>query len=223
MLAIESAFELVACGERHALNRSAADLLSGALKAVDREDHSAVTVQQHPLGFLCVKWNIDASRSLRIHVWGQDMRYRQEPNWPIHDHIFSFKSVILLGKVQNKIYTLSEQGKGRMCKIFEVDYTREQSTLIATGDPAMLTMTSATVYEEGQTYEMQSGILHRTALRSSFAVTVLATTLVRSQFGARPRVIGATGGFGLAYNRRIAQKQEVLEQLESARKSLLIF
>lgn len=219
---IGSVFELVTCGQNQALSLSAADLLSEAMGSVDREDSSAVTVQQHPLGFLCAKWRIDLDRSLRIHVWDRDMRYRQEPNWPIHDHVFSFRSVILLGKVQNKVYTISEPGKGRICKVFEVDYTREESTLVAAGDRAMLTMTSATVYDEGQTYEMESGILHRTALRSSFAVTVLATTVAQSPIAVRPRVIGATGGLGLAYNRRIVRKRDVLEQLERARKSLLM-
>lgn len=210
---------MLVAGQNRSLYRQVASLLTDAIIAVGRRDASAVDVQQHPLGFLCVKWRIDTDKSLRLHVWDRDMKFRQEPNWPIHDHVFSFKSAVLFGKVQNKLYALSGQGAGRSCEIYEVDYAQEQSRLVRVGRPARLTVKSSIVYEQGEAYEMKSGILHRTALRSPFAVTVLATNAVQSQ-EQRPRVIGDRGWLALTYSRGIAQTEEVLAWLERARELL---
>jgi len=221
MLVAKNVFGLVTRGEHTSLNEKVAGLLSEASNAVDRQGVSTVVVQQHPLGFLCVKWIFDASKSLRIHVWDESMHYRQEPNWPIHDHVFSFRSAVLLGRVQNKFYELSEQDVGQKCEIFEVDYAMEQSCLVRADHPAFLRMNSAEVYEAGQSYEVKSGALHRTALRSSFAVTALATHHDQDQWIRRPRVIGTADSPSLVYNRSVARSEKVHAQLEDARKALL--
>jgi hypothetical protein len=216
----EDLFHLVDNGTHTSLDQEIANLLSVAASAVDRHDQIGFSLQQHPLGFLCAKWNVTADESLRIHMWDRDMKYVQRPNWPIHDHVFSFRSAVLRGKVQNKFYQLAECGGGRECEIFEVDYSKEKSILIQTGKRAFIRPVSATTHSAGQEYVVDAGALHRTILRSNFAITVLAARTSHSLI-QKPRVIGTTDGEDLTYNRRIARPEDVRKQLGRARSSLI--
>lgn len=214
-------YGLVLREDKSDLSHQVANLIHEAWKTVGQQINNDVAVQQHPLGFLCAKWKLDAERTLRIHVWDSGLNYCQEPNWPIHDHTFSFKSIVLSGKVQNKLYVLSDKENGRKFELFEVEYADERSSLVHVNGSISITPSSTALYQNGDAYNVDAGALHRTALRSGFAVTVLATNRVQSASDCRPRVIGSASGASMIYDRRVMQTADVLAQLERARQQLM--
>lgn len=183
------------CGGRPAeVNCSVANLIELVLK--DWESNcSTVRVQIHPLGFLAVRWELGGGKELRLHIWSKDVKISQLPNWPIHDHVFSFRSVVLVGRVQNKLYELVDFAVGRsVVNIFEVHYVDNTSTMVWSGAKAKIKPTRTNIQISGSYYDLPEKILHRSVLRSDFAVTVLATQK-NPDNSLNARVIGAGNVF----------------------------
>ena len=73
----------------------------------------------HPNGFL----QIDLDSRRRMHIWGHPDIPRQIAYHPIHDHVFGFKSTVLVGRIVNVVYRPREVEGGRyslyQCRPFE--------------------------------------------------------------------------------------------------------
>src|SRR4051812_11171605 len=54
----------------------------------------------HPNGFI----QVDINEAERLHCWHPKLPYRQKTYHPIHNHIFTFDSVILTGRLINVRY-----------------------------------------------------------------------------------------------------------------------
>lgn len=158
------------------LTRSVITILNELQQFPENEQSINASVQAHPLGFLCVKWDIDSKRSLRIHVWDKILKSTQIPNWPIHDHIFSFRSVVLEGVVQNKSYQILDVKNKRTWNIFKVAYENNISKLIWANFSKSIKITGNNLQVAGTHYDIKSRTMHRSILRKDFAITVLATT-----------------------------------------------
>lgn len=158
-------------------------------------------VQAHPLGFFAIRWPLGDGRELRLHVWARKFEWVQEPNWPIHDHTFSFGSTILAGSILNKTYDIERPAVegDRSWGLYSVSYVGDTSIVTLEKSGVRLVARSAEVKNEGEHYLMHAGDLHRSRLLSEAAITVLATWSVNWECLAR--VIGDGRSLALSFQR----------------------
>lgn len=191
-------------------------LLQNKLSTQPAQDWIAPLLQYHPLGFFCIRWNFGNSESVRIHIWNREFDWTQEPNWPIHDHIFSFKSVVLHGLIQNKIYTTEFNPKThRNWTVYEVSYDDQESALRPISNQIGLKVASHFCQRALSTYELAASTFHRSKLRSKIAVTVLATKIAPNA-SQKPRVVGADHFASIKFNRRPNDNTRALELINDA-------
>ncbi len=191
-------------------------LLIKILDGTYHNDQVAPLLQHHPLGFFCIRWNLDLSRSVRIHIWNRSFNWTQEPNWPIHDHSFSFKSVVLCGQIQNKTYAIDRENTGlRNWTIYEVSYNDQCSTMSPKSNSIVLRTLTSSHQHASSSYELPAGVFHRSTLRSRYAITVLATT-TEASVNKTPRVIGTRSDTTLTFDRRSNNDDATEKILEDA-------
>lgn len=173
-------------------------------------------LQYHPLGFFCIRWDLDEEKSVRIHLWDRSFYWQQDPNWPIHDHIFSFRSVVLLGIVQNKTYSIATtNSKEPRWTIYEVSYGDQKSRLTPLQNAIDLHISTTNRQPAGSMYELSASVLHRSTLRSDHGITVLATKADLSRRD-KPRVIGARGCVKLEFDRQPVNHDNTLKIVQNA-------
>jgi hypothetical protein len=160
----------------------------------------------HPLGFAYARLAAQDGLAIRLHVWS-DVARAQEPIWDIHDHVFGFSSLVLLGSTRNECFEFRLDPKGDVGE-FGVEYDEQGSILTSLGNVGRIYETEATVVRAGGLYTMPPGKLHRTTPCNTLVATVLRT--VQTDVG-RVRVIGSTQHpFNVAY------KREALDQATSS-------
>lgn len=187
-------------------------LLVKILDETYHNDEVAPLLQHHPLGFFCIRWNLDLSRSVRIHIWSRDFNWTQEPNWPIHDHLFSFKSVVLCGHIQNKTYAIDSKNTGlRNWTIYEVSYNNQSSAMSPKINSIGVSTLTSSCQHANSSYELPAGVFHRSTLRSSYAITALATA-TESSANPTPRVIGTKSDTTLTFDRQ-SNKDDATEKI----------
>lgn len=196
---IEEVFQAVVAGDK-SLPKMVSKLLKNELNECNTDNALRRRAQMHPLGFLCLKWGMDAHHAVRIHIWNRGFEWIQSPNWPIHDHVFGFKSSVLFGLIQNKTYEIIQYGHRCDWDIYKVNYTDQRSNLVLQTRGMGLKVSSTDLQPAGSTYELPAGKLHRSTLRSDVAITVLATTTYSQDLG-QPRVIGGHGCQELTFSR----------------------
>lgn len=214
MVSPADVFDEISAGG-NALRSTVEDLLRQILIAKKDGHPLLILPQQHPLGFLCIRWNLDLNRSVRIHIWNRKFNWTQSPNWPIHDHIFSFKSAVLAGLIQNKTYEQLQMSNRRTWNLFEVEYSSQCSKLIPQSRAVALRIFSASLQPTGSAYELPAGVLHRSTLRSDVAITALATT-TEPALTLKPRVVGALTQTALEFDRSTSQARDTDRIIESA-------
>ena len=187
-------------------------LLVKILDETYHNDEVAPLLQHHPLGFFCIRWNLDLYRSVRIHIWSRDFNWAQEPNWPIHDHLFSFKSVVLYGRIQNKTYAIDSKNTGpRNWTIYEVSYNDQSSAMSPKSNSIGVRTLTSSCQHSSSSYELPAGVFHRSTLRSRHAITVLATATETSA-NQTPRVIGTKSNTTLTFDRQ-SNNDETTEKI----------
>src|SRR3989442_5678783 len=83
---------------------------------------------RHPYGFLILKCGPHSEGDLRVHVWLDSERVRQQPDWPPHTHPGPLLSFVLLGRVRNRLWRITDDPLGLHC-IYEVHYSGDSSIL----------------------------------------------------------------------------------------------
>lgn len=141
-----------------------------------RNIESTMVSQRHPLGFFACKWELGEGRSLRLHLWSKKFDWAQAPGWEIHDHIFSFTSLLLAGSLRNRVYDIYEApcADGNY-SAYEVLYKGSQSSMKWIREGVSLKVMADANESTGKFYSMDAGVLHSTDLIVEPALTVLAT------------------------------------------------
>ncbi len=187
-------------------------LCAASLSALSLSD---AVVQVHPLGFLALIWRIDQYRVVRLHYWKKSFDWHQSDGLDIHDHVFSFISVLLFGRVVNKEYDIVPGAIGAEC-IYRTEYFAGGSKLVRGSANVSLRLVAEQRYSAPDVYAMKSGILHRTELNSEEAVTLLAVRYISyNRDGAR--VVGPDMGRQIDFSREVAsfkKREELLMQLK---------
>ncbi len=188
--------------------RSASDIRADIIELMRAEAErqsphadSTMVAQRHPLGFFACRWILSEGRSLRLHLWSKEFKWTQEPGWEIHDHVFSFSSLLLLGSLRNRVYTIDEAPSASCAySMYEVLYGGSESSMKLIREGVELSVSADTTESTGSLYSMGAGVLHSSDLVSEHALTVLAT-LAGNSGPLVPRVISAHRQKFLAFDR----------------------
>ena len=167
-------------------------LLSVALQEC-RASAQNLRAVSHPTGFFVVRlpWKT-TERSVRLHVWSRGERVVGEPCWLVHDHVWSFRSLVLQGELVSREYSVVDTGYSDQ-SIYEVKYLSGTISRM-TRTPRRVAVDSALPvdYGAGEFYELPSRRFHAiSAPRDVFAATLVAT---RKESTGNPFVIGTTDG-----------------------------
>ena len=171
----------------------------------------AVPSAKHPQGFLTFKLGLstDKKEALRFHVWLPNKReVSDQKDFPIHDHVFGFTSLLLTGNMTNHVYevapSLSETGN----RLFRVDYTNvNEDTVVREPLPVSVTLASAIRHEASDYYSMEAGIYHTSVV----PVETLTMTLLSARAAvdkAAPRMVGPASVPTPPVNRRPRPDQQ---------------
>lgn len=133
------------------------------------------TGKYHPLGFysfhLC-KFN--ENENLRLHIW-KDKSSVQSNELLIHNHIFNFKSLVLIGEIKNHKYQLIKQKQASGC-LYVVNYLNESSTLRKINNGFELLDEKVEIIEKGQYYQSYFSEFHKsTSEGKEMCATLLLT------------------------------------------------
>ena len=145
-----------------------AKTLSRYISTLDPDD---LDIYRHGNGFMQADLPIGA----RLHIWNPDLEQAQKIATPIHDHRFSFRSVVLYGSQNHWIYDpITTEDSARWTHhVYEAQPTTWQSTtLVPTG--AVVAVGAATYYTipAGESYLFEQYLFHETPI-TEYAITVL--------------------------------------------------
>lgn len=186
-------------GARHTEVADAARELLSVLLA-DAE----LDARKHPLGFVHVSCARFATQ-LRLHLW-PPQRTVQDPELLIHDHTFGFRSRVLLGSVQNVVYSIRETQCAKK-ELYYVEYDGIQSTLSPTGVRVDLIEVARTRMMQFGLYEMEAGGFHESLVDAdTLSCTVLHTV---PSTASPPRVVGPYAALARRFKREEVRQDEV--------------
>jgi hypothetical protein len=139
----------------------------------------------HGNGFV----QLDLTPSRRLHVWGDPRVPRQSVPSTIHDHTFSFRSVVYRGQLAHRVIGLYSDAKGAYSMYYAVTNHGEDTRLVKTRERYDAIITREHLLKEGSTYSFRAGEFHET-VAPWLCVTVIdkdGPTL--SQGGPNPNVL----------------------------------
>lgn len=123
----------------------------------------------HPNGFI----QLDLSDDRRMHVWHPFLPYRQKTFSPVHNHIFSFRSTVYVGRMINVIYDLEPCDQG-LHEEWQVRIIAGEDTKLVKSSKGRISLRprETTVVMPGQSYNMAKYEFHET-LNSEPTLTVI--------------------------------------------------
>lgn len=167
---------------------------------------AAKDVAWHPTGFVVGKLSVTERGVLRLHVWPDDERIYGEPHWPVHDHVFSLQSLVLVGAVVSREHEVADDRAGSMRR-WAVDYgPGRASQLVPDGEPVVMQPAEPITTHAGETYAVDAGRFHASTVpEGQLAATLVATRGTERQ---RPFVLGPAQRHEPIAVRRIAVAPE---------------
>lgn len=153
---------------------------------------------KHPLGFYYIELANSKQHRTRLHIWPENLDEREliGPNFPIHDHSWSFKSLILAGEITNLTYRLKNDITGDYF-IYGTEYTSAGVELKCDiKNRFQLELESSKAYKKNDSYSMKSGRLHETKVEKGLCVTLLKANY---DLNREPIVIGRKSSEAMIY------------------------
>lgn len=143
----------------------------------------------HGNGFI----QVDLTKDNRLHVWGDKRIPRQNVYTPIHDHVFGFKSTIIVGRLFNIVYGYGKQTFGDYRVYVPEIREGEDTVLKATTERVTIFPIRADLVDwqtRDKTYEMDPFIFHETFVTEPTATIIQKTDLTMAQGNSfKPRVL----------------------------------
>jgi len=152
-------------------------------------------VNWHPLGFLQFKIGKTSSGgSIKLHLWHEQFKSQQNPNWLIHKHVWELTSQILIGSVKNTTYKiLSKDGHQDLIKSdehfkYKVEFSGQKSIMKKLDGNFSLILDKDDIYHKGDIYTVSINEFHKTTLPDNeFTATIIYTP---KKIRKNPTVIG---------------------------------
>lgn len=115
----------------------------------------------HGNGFI----QLDISNKSRLHIWGHPDIPKQAVSTPIHDHRFSFKSTVLVGRLVNITYTFNYNNDfpPKFSEHEAICRQGEDTILTPTGRHGIVVERTTTMIDDWDirnVYHMEKGIFH---------------------------------------------------------------
>lgn len=165
----------------------------------------------HPLGFYSCILLHENNQKIRLHYWDSITNAEQQSSeLMIHDHIFDFKSWIMLGALENIEYEESDEGERYY--LYSTKYENDSSILKITDDSLKITYKNSIVYTQGMSYVMGANVLHKTRSVAERTFTILHT---QDTGNTSPRVLSNTNmsESEIIFQRKDVNEKELLEKL----------
>lgn len=146
----------------------------------------------HPYGFVVVRLGqIDGVGEMRLHLWPDERRSRQKPDWPLHNHPWHVKSFIVAGRLLHAVHTVETLGQG-IHQVYQIEYARGASELKKTRETADARLLVREELVSGTVYELDSKLFHEVdSPAGEFAATIVLAGL---NSGMAPHVLGTKTG-----------------------------
>lgn len=164
----------------------------------------------YPLGFVhtrCVSEGIE----MRCHLWSQS-RECQDHRLLVHDHVFSFSSRVIVGRIQNVTYSTEKNVDGAH-ELYTVTYEGDDSVLTPSGLRVNLVETSRVDVPAYGLYNIPSGTFHESRpLSSNLICTLLLPTPAEA---TEARVVGPVSMAAARYHRHPVEESETRELLRA--------
>ena len=146
--------------------------------------------RQHGNGF----FQLDLDGGYRLHVWDPDAPIAQVVHTPIHDHRFSFESLVLSGEQTHVEYIVLQNVLPTVTKNYNICEVRygdtEDTKLVNTGIGVFADVVEKVVVPAGEIYDFRMYAFHETP-NLGYVVTLLRKTKVDSNH--KPRVLCPIG------------------------------
>ena len=149
----------------------------------------------HGNGFI----QLDLTEETRLHIWGDPRIPRQQVATPIHDHVFNFKSTVLVGRLINVRYDVTRRLDVVMThEVYQPEIREGEDTiLMPTRDTVCPFVTGGDLVMAGTlhpTYYMHKQYFHETVATEPSASVIVKDSPTQAQ-GARtkPRVLVPIG------------------------------
>lgn len=112
----------------------------------------------HGNGFI----QVDLSERERLHIWGDRRIPKQKVATPIHDHVFGFRSTLIVGRLLNITYAVSPSFKDRKrYEIYEAACREGEDTILQpTGQVVGARIAYAEAMERGDSYDFSAAMFH---------------------------------------------------------------
>lgn len=165
----------------------------------------------HPLGFYSCTLLHENNQKIRLHYWDSITNTEQQSSeLMIHDHIFNFKSWIMLGALENIEYEVSDEGE--IYYLYSTKYENDSSILKITDDSLKITYKNSNIYTRGMSYVMGANVLHKTKSVAERTFTILHT---QDTGNISPRVLSNTNmsESEIIFQRKDVNELELLEKL----------
>lgn len=172
--------------EKHGVGSGVSELVQNAL-TVAKSGHITI----HPYGFYIIKCKNDLIKQVRIHVWLSNVRHRQEPDWPPHNHNFNLDSIVINGTLNHKIWRV-EPSTDSLNMLYEVSYDFGISKLIKTTIRSECTESNSATYLPGDTYHLSKYEFHSVEVEKNMEATTLC--IMKDPENDPQHVIGTVSG-----------------------------
>lgn len=139
-------------------------------------------IELHPNGFLRLHKDED-EYGQKIHVFVNGLP-SQQVYTGIHNHRFGFKSKVLLGKLEHRVYKVIECGAGTHKLWAPSSDPDHPGTLYCTDIEVAIILKHVQFLEPGETYSLDPYEYHE--VRTDFAVTRFQKTVIHDE---PPRVV----------------------------------
>lgn len=155
-----------------------------------QRSHFIPSATWHPLGFMNVVVGTDEESVVRLHVWTPESLSHITINWPIHDHIWTLHSRVLLGDITNRKYITAGDIISPTHRVYHVVHGDSEAVLVPGDDIVRCRLDSATAYSAGVQYSLPAHEFHSSEVLLS-KWEMVATCIVSgiSRRGT-PRVLG---------------------------------
>lgn len=129
--------------------------------------------QKHPLGFKFLNLgSISESQDLRLHFWDSILDTPQDEDLQIHNHSFDFESVVLIGKIRNEIFQLTENEYSNS-RLYEVKFVDNKSFLEKQKGNFEINIKTSEEIDEGNFYFLNRNEFHQSNVILNNAITLI--------------------------------------------------
>jgi hypothetical protein len=183
-----------------------------------------LAIRQHPLGFLHFDLSPLAdlpNATLRLHLWSARSVDAVDELGKKHDHVWTLKSVVLLGALTDVQLDASPDPLGDFVAV-QITYGTAENRIEPTGQRYVLSEVDRRPIQARQVYTLGERLIHETEVRTFPTATLLAATpaaagspLVLTPYGSRPLSPSSTRPLVRASD-AAAELRSALESIHSA-------